>query len=164
MRRSLVGFVVLSLAACGGGGGGSSSTAASGTIGGQTFTPAETVAVIAGPSTCSHPAPFTGKAFALRFADFTGACTEIDSDPLCKLKASSRTVTIVFADVGATAQPTLGAGTFTLTTDPTSLTSATLHTDPADPLAGTLSVAFGGSIVTTATCPLNTSPQIAQGT
>ncbi len=165
MRRWLVGIGWVALTACGGGGGSSGSTAVSGTIGGQAFTPADTVAVIAGPSTCTDPTTFTAKAFALRFADYTGACTEIESDPLCKLKASSRTVTIVFADVQATApQPALGAGTFTLTTDPTSLTSAVLHTDPADPLVGTLSVAFGGSVVTTATCPASTSAQIAQGT
>lgn len=170
MRRSLVGFVVVSLAACGGGGGGggSTSTAPSGTIGGQAFTPAETVAVVTGTSTCPIPggggATFSAKAFALRFGDFTGECTDLESDALCKLKANARTITIVFADVGATASPTLGAGTFTLTTDPTSLTSAELHTDPADPLAGTLSLAFGGSVATTATCPANTVGQVAQGT
>ena len=166
MRRWLVGFGFVALTACGGGGGGSSSNPVSGTIGGQAFTPAEVSAVVAGPSHCTVMSNDVDvKAFALRFASFTGVCTALASDPLCELTHSAQSVTVVFADVGVgMTPPTLGAGTFTLTTDPTSLTSAEAHTNPSDPLVGTLSIAFGGAIVTDATCQMATAPQVAQGT
>jgi len=167
MRSWLVGVAAVSMmAACGGGGGGSSEGAVSGTIGGQAFTPTETRAVIAGPSNCTvQSTPVNVKAFALRFASFTGVCTALASDPLCELTHSAQTVSVVFADVGVGGvSPTLGAGTFTLTSDPTSLTGAEAHTNPSDPLVGTLSIAFGGAVVTGASCQMATAPQAAQGT
>ncbi len=160
MRRWLLGITWVALTACGGGGGSSGSTGVSGTIGGQAFKPAEVSAVIAGPSTCTVPTDFTAKAFAIRLGDFTGVCTDLESDPLCKLKASARSVTVVFADVGAVnPTPTLGTGTFAVSPDPT---NAVLQT--TGPLAGTLVASFAVSTVTGASCPTDAVAQVAQGT
>jgi hypothetical protein len=77
---------------------------------------------------------------------------------LCKLEASARTVTVIFADVGAVSSPTLGPGTFTVDTNPANVVPG------AGALAGTLVVSFAASVTTTATCPAGTTGQIAQGT
>ncbi len=161
MQRMLVGLAcVVALAGCGGSssssGGGST---VAGTIGGQAFTPAEVSAVVAGPSTCSVASQTVDvKAFALRFSSATGTCTDLESDPLCKLTASSREVTVVFADVGAVASPTLGTGTFSVDPNPANVVPGT------GPLAGTLVASFGGSVQTTASCPAGTVGQVAKGT
>ncbi len=161
MRRMLVGVVFALLAACGGGssGGSSGGNTVTGTIGGQAFTPAEVSAVVAGPATCAVASQTVDlKAFALRFSSATGTCAALESDPLCKLTASAREVTVVFADVGAVASPALGAGTFAVDPNPANVVPGT------GPLTGTLVAAFGGSVETTAACPLGTTGQVAKGT
>ncbi len=160
MRRWLVGIAWVALTACGGGGGGSGSTAVSGTIGGQAFTPAEVSAVEVGPAMCTVLSQNVNvKAFAVRLASFTGICNDLASDPLCKLEANARSVTVVFADIGAVAGPTLGTGTFNVDPDPTNAQAVT-----SGPLAGTLYVAFAGAVTTTASCPVGTVGEIAKGT
>lgn len=160
MRRSIIGLAWVVLAACGGSSGSSNSgSPVSGTIGGQAFTPAEITAVVAGPATCSVQSQnVTVKAFALRLASFTGTCADLESDPLCKLVASSQSVTVVFADVGAVSSPTLGTGTFTVDPDPANAVPGT------GALAGTLVASFGTSVTTTASCPAGTVAQVAKGT
>ncbi len=160
MRRSIAGLAWVVLAACGGGGGGSGgSTPVSGTIGGQPFTPAEASAVVAGPATCTVQSQTVSvKAFALRFTSYTGACTDLTSDPLCKLTASSQSAMVVFADVGAVSPPTLGAGTFQVDPDPTNVRPG------GGALAGTLVASFGGYVATTASCPAGTTARVAKGT
>jgi hypothetical protein len=159
----LVGMAWVVLAACGGssssGGTVGGANTVTGTIGGQAFTPAEVSAVEAGPATCTVSSQTVSlKAFALRLSSSTGTCTDLESDPLCKLVASSREVTVVFADVGAVASPSLGTGTFTVDPDPTNVVPGT------GSLTGTLVVAFGGSVATTSTCPAGTAGQVAKGT
>jgi len=160
MRRCLVGIAWVALTACGGGGG-SSSTPVSGTIGGQAFTPAEVSAVIAGPETCTVLSQTVAvKAFAVRLASFTGTCTDLASDPLCKLEASSRSVTVVFADIGVAAVgPALGAGTFDVDPNPANAQAVT-----SGPLTGTLYASFAASVATTDQCPVGTVGQVAKGT
>lgn len=157
MRRLLVG-TLFAVAACGGGGG-SGSNAVSGTIGGRAFTPAESVAVVAGPADCTQPVPITVKAFAIRFADFTGVCTDLEADPLCRLRASSRIVSVVFADVKGLADATLGPGTFDVNPNP-----AVLAPQTSGPLAGTAVATFAVGITTGASCPVGTEATVAKGT
>lgn len=163
MRGALVHFAWVALTvstACGGSSGSTTGATASGTIGGQPFVPAEASAVLAGPANCSVPTAFAVKAFAVRLASFSGVCTGLQSNPLCKLTPSATEVTVVFADVGvASVAPALGPGTFTLSTDPA---APTLQT--SGPLAGTLVSAFALATVTGTTCPVGTSTQVAQGT
>lgn len=137
----------------------SSSKPVSGTISGQPFTPTEVSAVTAGPASCTQPVSFEAKAFAVRMASFTGVCTDLTADPLCKLQASARTVTVVFADVGATSAPTLGAGTFAVNPNPA---NAVIQT--SGPLAGTLVAAFAMSVTTGADCSTGTEEEVAKGT
>lgn len=162
MSRSLVGMALVVLAGCGGGGSGGSvgsGNTVSGTIGGQAFKPAEVVAVVAGPSTCSiESQTVTVKAFALRLSSSTGLCTDLEADPICKLTPSSQSATVVFADVGAISAPTLGAGTFSVDPDPANVVPGT------GALTGTLVAAFGSSVATTAACPAGTAAQVAKGT
>ena len=169
MRKLLMGFLVVLGAGCGGGGGGSSgqSGPATGTISGQAFTPAAVSAVTAGPATCSQPTTFTAKALAVRFASYAGAsstdvCTNLTSDPLCKLKASATTVTVAMADIEGTAGPTLGPGTFNVTANPASAANVTFQT--SGPLAGTATIAFAASVATGTSCPASAQAAVAQGT
>jgi hypothetical protein len=163
MRRWLVGMASVALAACGSGSGsgGGGSHAVAGTIGGQAFTPAEVSAVVAGPATCTVQTNTVDvKAFAIRLASFTGVCADLASDPLCKLDASSRSVTLVFADIGvAGTAPALGAGTFQVDPNPANAQVVT-----SGPLAGTLYASFATAVETGATCPAGTVGQVAKGT
>ncbi len=161
MRRWLVGIGWIALTACGGGGSGSGPTPVSGTIGGTAFTPAEVSAVEVGPAMCTVLSQSVNvKAFAIRLASFTGICTDLASDPLCKFEASSRSVTVVFADIGvATVGPTLGAGTFNVDPNPANAQAVT-----SGPLAGTLYASFAGAVTTTSSCPVGTVGQVAKGT
>lgn len=160
MRRCLVGIAWITLTACGGGGG-SSSNPVSGNIGGQPFAPAGTSAVVAGPAMCTVLSQNVNvKAFAVRFATFADVCPDLASDPLCKLEASSRSVTVVFADIGvAGTGPSLGTGTFNVDPNPANAQAVT-----TGPLAGTLYASFAASVTTTASCPAGTVGQVAKGT
>jgi hypothetical protein len=158
MRRPFVGMAFVMLAACGGGSS-SSGNPVSGTIGGQPFTPAEVSAVLAGPATCSVASQTVNvKAFAVRLASFTGICADLQSDPLCRLRASAQSVTVVLADVGAVSSPTLGTGTFTVDPNPANVMPG------SGALTGTLVASFGTLVTTTASCPLGTEAQVAKGT
>lgn len=134
----------------------------SGTIAGHAFTPADTQALVAGTGATACPLSLGGitvnagiKAFAIEFASFAGACTDLES-PQCRLHQDDQTVTLIFARINpAGTEPTIAPGTYTVRS---SLATPTPVGD------GTVYVAFAQALATNATCAGTPSASAAGGT
>jgi hypothetical protein len=133
LRGILGGLAVAATAACGSSsssGAAAQPTGMSGTVGGQAFTPTEMRAISLGsgaaPCTLSlnpmDPSQVTTvgvKAVVVEAATHTDTCTDLQSSQ-CRLHASSQTVTLLVARLNLVppgTEPTLGAGTYKVSTD-----------------------------------------------
>jgi hypothetical protein len=162
--RKLLPLVAALAAACGSSSNDNNNTPpVSGTIAGHAFTPADTQALVAGTGATPCPLSLGGfsvnagiKAFAIEFASFAGACTDLES-PQCRLHEDDQTVTLIFARLNpAGTEPTIAPGTYTI--------SSNLAT-PTPLGDGTVYVAFARALATTGTtCAGTPSDSTAGGT
>ncbi len=165
MRKLLVvpAFAISALVlACGSdskdGGGG-----LSGQVGGRAFAPVDVRAIPAGTGTTPCPIPLGAqtvnvgvKAIALEVTSYADACGDFASSQ-CRFHQNAQVVTVLFARLNPFGtEPALAAGTYTVSSSPTSVS-------PPD-AAGLLTVAFAQALATDATCLGNPSPAVQGGT
>ncbi len=140
--RKLAVLLALTGAACGGSA--SNQQGVTGTVGGTSFSPAETVAAQTGPAACpvaGLPAADFG-ALAVRFATFTGTCGDLTA-PTCRSHKSSRSVTLIVARAATSAgAATVGPGTYAIA-DTNQFTIGA---------SGAFELAFGSSTTADANC------------
>jgi hypothetical protein len=144
LREILGGLVAAVAVACGSSsssGAPAQPTGMSGTVGGHAFTPSEMKAISlgSGASPCMltlnpmDPSQVTTvgvKAVVVEAATHTDTCTDLQSSQ-CRLHASSQTVTLLVARLNLVppgTEPTLGAGTYKISTD---LSHATIDSSGA---------------------------------
>jgi hypothetical protein len=154
VRKLLVAAAATAIA-CGSSNSSSSTSQPTGTIAGGAFTPAEVVAVTAGPASCTVTDP-TGSgqkvtlgvaAIAVGLGSFKNVCADFQS-PFCTLHRSAKDVTVLLASLappfpGLTAQ--IVPGTYTV--------SPSLTTTLPDPTrSGMLYAAGAISVGTDASC------------
>ncbi len=150
MRKLLPLFSVLAVACGGSSNNNNPSHPVSGTIGGHAFTPVDTQALVAGTGSTPCALPIGGttvnvgvKAFAIEFASYAGACTDLGSTQ-CRVHENARTVTLIFARLNpAGTEPTLNPGTYTI--------GSSLSTTTPDG-TGMLVTAFAQALSTAASC------------